>query len=136
MRFQIWKDKEGCEWTCAEEGKCVPYNDKGEHLDVEGRPMKLMWEFDIDPDDFDGNVEHMRRAASVAAYTYHAAHFRWPVEQKLNSRKRAAEKQASRDKDARRLAAGEVTREEMAKENGSFAFPRDRITIQLPKKEK
>ncbi len=34
---------------------------------------------------------------------------------------RAAEKQASRDEDARRLAAGEVTREELARENSPFA---------------
>lgn len=33
---------------------------------------------------------------------------------------RAREKQASRDEDARRLAAGEVTREELAQENGLF----------------
>jgi hypothetical protein len=34
---------------------------------------------------------------------------------------RAAEKQASRDEDARRLAAGEVTREQLARENSPFA---------------
>ena len=34
---------------------------------------------------------------------------------------RAREKQASRDEDARRLAAGEVTREELARENSPFA---------------
>lgn len=139
MRFQIWKSTDGSEWTCAEEGKCLPYNDKGEHVDVDGDPMTLMWEFDVDLDDFDGNVDHARRAANVAQYTYHAAHFRWPVERRrstLNGRRRALEKQASRDEDARRLAAGEVTREELAKENGSFAFPADRVVIHHPKKEK
>lgn len=34
---------------------------------------------------------------------------------------RAAEKQASRDEDARRLAAGEVTPQELARENSPFA---------------
>ena len=36
---------------------------------------------------------------------------------------RRAEKQRSRDEDARRLAAGEVTREELARENGLFSSP-------------
>lgn len=36
---------------------------------------------------------------------------------KLDSRKRAAAKQASRDEDARRLAAGEITKEELRAEN-------------------
>jgi len=36
-------------------------------------------------------------------------------------RERAAEKQASRDEDARRLAAGEVTREQLSRENSPFA---------------
>ncbi len=33
---------------------------------------------------------------------------------------RAAEKQASRDEDARRIAAGEVTREQLVRENCPF----------------
>jgi hypothetical protein len=37
----------------------------------------------------------------------------------------AREKQASRDKDQRRLAAGEVTREELCRENNHFAFMAD-----------
>jgi hypothetical protein len=36
---------------------------------------------------------------------------------------RAREKQASRDEDERRLAAGEVSREQLRRENGRFAFP-------------
>ena len=40
---------------------------------------------------------------------------------------RAAEKQASRDDDARRLAAGEVTREELARENGALSGVATRI---------
>jgi len=35
----------------------------------------------------------------------------------FDPKKRAAEKQASRDEDARRLAAGEVTQEELRREN-------------------
>jgi hypothetical protein len=37
--------------------------------------------------------------------------------------RRAREKQAARDADARRLASGEVTPEQLARENGTFAFP-------------
>lgn len=48
---------------------------------------------------------------------------RQPAGEYLDVRKRRAEKQASRDEDARRLAAGEVTREELAKENGLFSSP-------------
>lgn len=134
LRFQIWKSKDGREWTCAEKGKCFPYDDKGRHLDVDGNQMKLMWEFDVDLDDFDGNVDHARRAANIAQYVYRAA-----VEKEkytLNPKQRAAEKQASREEDERRLAAGEITREELAKENGAFAFPPDRVIIHYPKKEK
>jgi hypothetical protein len=42
---------------------------------------------------------------------------------------RAREKQASRDEDARALASGEKSREQLCRENGAFAFPRDRIRI-------
>lgn len=135
LRFQIWKNKDGTEWTCAQEGNCYPYDFNGVPVDVDDIPMKLMWEFDVDVDDFDGNVDHARRAAGVAAYTYHAGHFRWPVEQKLNSKKRAAEKQASRDEDARRLAAGEVSREQLSKENGSFSFPNVEFDLSRAKKK-
>lgn len=40
---------------------------------------------------------------------------------------RAAEKQASRDEDERRLAAGEVTREELARENSWLPVDKARI---------
>lgn len=36
---------------------------------------------------------------------------------------RRAEKQKSRDEDARRLAAGEVTKDELGRENGLFSSP-------------
>lgn len=42
---------------------------------------------------------------------------------------RAREKQASRDEDARALASGEVSREQLKHENGAFAFPRERLRI-------
>jgi len=42
---------------------------------------------------------------------------------------RAKEKQASRDEDARALASGEKTREQLNRENGAFCFPRERIRI-------
>jgi hypothetical protein len=36
---------------------------------------------------------------------------------------RMREKQESRDEDDRRLTSGEVTREQLRRENGHFAFP-------------
>ena len=48
---------------------------------------------------------------------------RQPAGQYLNVRKRRAEKQALRDEDARRLAAGEVTRKHLAMGNGLFSSP-------------
>lgn len=39
----------------------------------------------------------------------------------FDPKKRAAEKQASRDEDARQLAAGEVTHAELRKRNGFFS---------------
>lgn len=43
--------------------------------------------------------------------------------------KRAREKQASREEDARALAAGEISPQALARVNGAFAFPRQRIRI-------
>lgn len=39
----------------------------------------------------------------------------------FDPQKRAAEKQASRDEDARQLAAGEITPQELRKRNGFFS---------------
>jgi hypothetical protein len=47
---------------------------------------------------------------------------------------RAAEKQASRDADARALASGEKSRAQLKAENGAFAFPRDRVRICFPRR--
>jgi hypothetical protein len=44
---------------------------------------------------------------------------------------RAAEKAASRAADADALAAGEKSRADLSRENGAFAFPRDRIRLDL-----
>lgn len=51
--------------------------------------------------------------------------------------KRRQEKQASRDEDQRRLDAGEIAPEELAKENGAFSFPpgRLRVDISFPKRK-
>lgn len=49
---------------------------------------------------------------------------------------RAREKQASRDEDARALASGEKTVEQLRRENSAFAFPRDRVRLTPTKKEK
>jgi hypothetical protein len=47
---------------------------------------------------------------------------------------RAAEKQASRDDDARALASGEKSRAQLKAENGAFAFPKDRVKLTPPSK--
>jgi hypothetical protein len=47
---------------------------------------------------------------------------------------RAAEKQASRDDDARAVASGEKSRAQLKVENGSFAFPRKRIRLERSSK--
>lgn len=46
---------------------------------------------------------------------------------------RSQEKQQSRDEDARRLASGEVTRDELRRENGHFAFPEAEIDLKSAK---
>jgi hypothetical protein len=45
----------------------------------------------------------------------------------LNIETRMREKQASRQEDARRLAAGEITQEELRRENGRFVFPNAKL---------
>jgi len=47
----------------------------------------------------------------------------------LDPQERALEKQRSRDEDARALASGEKTREQLRRENGIFAFPRVRVSL-------
>lgn len=47
----------------------------------------------------------------------------------LNFAMRAVRKHAQRLLDEKALASGEKTREQLAIENGAFAFPRDRIRI-------
>ncbi len=47
----------------------------------------------------------------------------------LDVAERAREKQRSRDEDARALASGEKTREQLRRENGVFAFPHVRISV-------
>ena len=44
-------------------------------------------------------------------------------------KERASEKQLSREADVRALALGEKDRDELARENGAFAFPRERVRI-------
>jgi hypothetical protein len=44
-------------------------------------------------------------------------------------KERAREKKRSRDEDARALAAGEKSRDELRRENGLFAFPRVRVSL-------
>jgi hypothetical protein len=54
-----------------------------------------------------------------------------PNEFEPSERPRA--KQLSRDEDARALASGEKSREDLRRENGHFAFPRVRINFEESK---
>ena len=49
--------------------------------------------------------------------------------ERFNPNERAQEKQRSRDKDARALASGEKSREELRRENSHFAFPNVRVSL-------
>jgi hypothetical protein len=49
----------------------------------------------------------------------------------LDSARRALEKARQREADARALALGEKSRQELQAENGAFAFPRSRIRLDL-----
>jgi hypothetical protein len=46
-----------------------------------------------------------------------------------DAKQRALEKQLSREADARALASGEKTRDQLRAENGAFAFPRERVHV-------
>lgn len=68
-----------------------------------------------------------------AHWERHAAEEPEPEEQAtFDPVARAAEKQASRDEDARALASGEKTVAQLKAENGAFAFPRDRVRLERP----
>lgn len=54
----------------------------------------------------------------------------------FDSAQRAREKAESRLRDQQRLDSGEVTGEQLRKENSSFGFPPDRVRLTYPKKEK
>jgi hypothetical protein len=49
--------------------------------------------------------------------------------ERLDPQERAREKQRSRDADARALASGEKTRDELRRENGHFAFRNVRVSL-------
>lgn len=48
---------------------------------------------------------------------------------------RAQEKAASREADARALASGEKSQEDLRVENGAFAFPRDRVVVDFSRRK-
>jgi hypothetical protein len=48
--------------------------------------------------------------------------------ERFDPKERSREKQRSRDDDARALASGEKSREQLQRENGHFAFPKVRIS--------
>jgi hypothetical protein len=48
---------------------------------------------------------------------------------KLDLGERAREKQRSREDDARALASGEKSREQLRRENGHFAFSKVRVSL-------
>jgi len=47
----------------------------------------------------------------------------------LDVAERACEKAASREMDARALASGQKSREQLRVENGAFGFPRERVRV-------
>ena len=49
--------------------------------------------------------------------------------ERFDPKKRAREKQRSREEDARALASGEKSLKELERENGHFAFPQVRISF-------
>ena len=49
--------------------------------------------------------------------------------ERFNPKERSREKQRSRDEDARALASGEKSREELQRENGHFSFPNARVSL-------
>ena len=49
----------------------------------------------------------------------------------LDPAQRAREKARARDEDARAIAAGEKSREQLREENSAFAFPRSRVRLDL-----
>lgn len=48
-------------------------------------------------------------------------------------RQRALEKQRSREADVQALASGEKTRDQLRDENGAFAFPPERVRLDVPR---
>lgn len=48
----------------------------------------------------------------------------------LDPRERALEKASARAADARALASGEKSRQQLRIENGAFAIPRDRVRVE------
>jgi hypothetical protein len=48
--------------------------------------------------------------------------------ERFDPKERAREKQLSREEDARALASGEKSREQLQRENGHFVFPNVRIS--------
>jgi hypothetical protein len=49
--------------------------------------------------------------------------------ERFNPKERAREKQRSREEDARALASGEKSPEDLQRENGHFSFPNARISL-------
>ncbi len=49
--------------------------------------------------------------------------------ERLDPQDRAREKQQSREDDARALASGEKSAEQLRRENGHFAFPKVRVSL-------
>lgn len=48
---------------------------------------------------------------------------------------RAQEKAASREADARALASGEKSQEQLRAENSAFAFPRNRVVVDFSRRK-
>jgi hypothetical protein len=73
------------------------------------------------------NVGHTWRAAFLGLFV---------APDTFDPAERAREKQASRDQDAHDIATGARTVEQVRHDNGAFAFPRERVRLSKPKRER
>jgi hypothetical protein len=105
------------------------YNTRGRFVDEEWnkprkRPNGRGWKQSL----VDEAIAHLQELLN------HDADRRSTSAPPLDPAVRSREKQASRDADTCTVASGEKSRNQLKVENGAFAFPRDRIRLELPPK--
>jgi hypothetical protein len=67
---------------------------------------------------------------------YWSSYHRWMSDETFDPRELALEKAASRAADAHAIATGAKTVEQVRRENSAFAFPRDRVRLRFPTRER